>query len=80
MHHARHDDYEYQIEVTAAEEIAPGRYRFVAAVVDFRRRRADGSTERYATPLGQYHGETAAEAEARAREAVARWIAAQEAR
>ena len=68
------------LEVTAAEEIAPGRYRFVAAVVDFRRRRDDGTTERYTTPLGQYHGETAAEAEARAREAVVRWIEAQQVR
>ncbi len=75
-----HDDYEYRIEVSPARSIAAGRYAFVAAVVDLRRRRADGSTERFTTPLGQYHGENAAEAEARARESVERWIEAQRAR
>jgi hypothetical protein len=75
-----HDDYTYEIAVSAAEAIAPGRYRFVAAVVDLRRRRDDGTFEHYTTPLGQYHGESAAEAESRAREAVDRWIEAQHAR
>jgi hypothetical protein len=72
--------YEYRIEVSPAEAIATGRYGFVAAVVDLRRQDADGTLERLATPLGQYHGETAAEAEARAREGVERWIAAQRGR
>lgn len=72
--------YEYRIEVSPAAAIAGGRYAFVAAVVDLRRQRADGTLERLATPLGQYHGETAAEAEARAREGVERWIAAQRGR
>lgn len=76
----QHADYEYRIEVSAAEALAPGRYRFVAAVVDLRRRRDDGTTEHFTTPLGQYHGENAAEAESRAREAVERWIEAQLAR
>ena len=49
----------------------------MATVVDLRRRHADGTIERFATPLGQYHGENAAEAEARAREGVERWIEAQ---
>ena len=70
-------DYEYDVEVSPAEAIAGGRYGFVAAIVDLRRRRADGSVERLTTPLGQYHGESAAEAEARARESVDRWIEAQ---
>jgi hypothetical protein len=34
----------------------------------------------FETPFGQYHGENAAEAEARAREGVERWIAAQDGR
>ncbi|MGZ8457257.1 MAG: hypothetical protein ACXWZ4_11715 [Gemmatirosa sp.] len=70
-------DYEYRIEVSTAEAIAPGRYRFVAAVVDLRRRRDDGTTEAFTPPLGQYHGENADEAASRAREAVERWIEAQ---
>ena len=72
--------YEYRIEVSPVAPIAGGRYGFVAAVVDLRRPLADGTVERHATPLGQYHGETAAEAEARAREGVERWIEAQRAR
>ena len=75
-----HEDYEYRIEVSPAASIAGGRYGFVAAVVDLRRRHADGSVERFATPLGQYHGESAADAEARAREGVRRWIEAQRGR
>ena len=74
------EDYEYRIEVSPAASIAGGRYGFVAAVVDLRRRRADGSVERFATPLGQYHGDSAVEAEARAREGVERWIEAQRGR
>jgi hypothetical protein len=72
--------YEYRIEVSPATGIAGGRYGFVAAVVDLRCQRTDGTLERFATPLGQYHGESAAEAEARAREGVERWIAAQRGR
>lgn len=72
-----HDAYEYDVRVSPAESIGGGRYAFVATVVDLRRRRADGTHERLATPLGQYHGEDAAEAEARARESVERWIQAQ---
>ena len=73
-------DYDYRIEVSAASAIAGGRYGYVATVVDLVRRRADGSVERFATPFGQYHGEEPTEAEARAREGVERWIAAQRAR
>ena len=71
------EDYDYRIEVGPAASIAGGRYGFVAAVLDLRRRHADGTVERFATPLGQYHGESAADAEARAREGVRRWIEAQ---
>jgi hypothetical protein len=70
-------DYEYEVEVSPAQAIAGGRYAYVAAVVGLRRRRADGSVQHLTTPLGQYHGESAAEAEARARESVDRWIEAQ---
>lgn len=73
-------NYEYRIEVSPVAAIAGGRYGFVAAVVDLRRQHTDGTVERLATPLGQYHGENAAEAEARAREGVERWIAAQRGR
>jgi len=76
----RDHDYDYRIEVTPADTIAGGRYAFVASVVDLRRRDGDRPGESFATPFGQYHGETAAEAEARAREAVERWIAAQHGR
>ena len=72
--------YEYRIDVSPADAIAGGRYGFVATVVDLRRRRDDGSTERFATPFGQYHGEDAGEAESRAREGVERWIEAQRGR
>ncbi len=72
--------FEYDIEVGPASAIAGGRYGFVATVVDFRRRRADGTIERFATPFGQYHGEDAAEAEARARESVERWLESQRGR
>ena len=75
-----HDDYEYHIDVSPAESIAGGRYGFGAAVVELRRRHADGTVERFTTPLGQYHGEDAAEAEMRAREGVERWIEAQRGR
>jgi hypothetical protein len=71
------DGYDYRIEVSPAESIAGGRYAFVATVVDLVRRHADGTVQRFTTPFGQYHGEDAAEAEARAREGVARWIEAQ---
>lgn len=74
------DEYEYHIEVSAADSIFGGRYRFVATVVDLRRRRADGTVERFATPFGQYHGEDAAEAEARAHDGVKRWLEAQRGR
>lgn len=74
------DEYEYHIEVSPADSIAGSRYRFVATVVDLRRRRADGSVERFATPFGQYHGEDAAEAESRAREGVERWLEMQRGR
>ena len=77
-HQAEH--YEYRIDVSPAAALASGRYGFVAAVVDLCRRHADGTRERLATPFGQYHGENASEAEARAREGVERWIAAQRAR
>ena len=69
--------FEYRIEVNPVAPIASGRYGFVAAVLDLRCRRADGTVEQFASPFGQYHGESAAEAEARAREGVQRWIAAQ---
>ena len=72
-----HDGYEYHIDVSPAASIARGRYGFVATIVDLRRVHADGTVERFATPLGQYHGETADEAESRAREGVDRWIDAQ---
>ena len=75
-----HDEYEYRVEVSPAEAIAGGRYGFVATVVDLSRRHADGTIERFATPFGQYHGEDRAEAEARAREGVERWIEAQRGR
>ena len=71
------DGYEYDVEVRPAASIAGGRYGYVATVVDLRRHHADGSVERFATPFGQYHGETEADAEARARESVGRWIEAQ---
>jgi hypothetical protein len=71
-----HGEYEYEIQVSATPSIIGGGSTFVAAVIDLRRRRADGTVERLATPFGQYHGADAAEAESRAREAVARWIAA----
>lgn len=74
------DRYDYRIEVTPAASIARGRYGFVASVIDLCRRKADGTTQSFATPFGQYHGETAAEAEARAREGVERWIQAQRSR
>jgi hypothetical protein len=76
----RAESYEYHIEVSPAASIASGRYGFVAAVVDLCRQRADGTREPLATPFGQYHGESAPEAEARAREGVERWIASQRAR
>lgn len=72
-----HHGYQYRIEVSPAESIAGGRYGFVATVVDLCRTHADGTVERFATPLGQYHGEDAAEAESRACEGVVRWIEAQ---
>ena len=72
-----HNGYEYGIEVSPAASIAGGRYGYVARVTDLRRRHADGTVEYLATPLGQYHGEDAAEAESRAREGVERWIDAQ---
>jgi predicted RNase H-like HicB family nuclease len=72
--------YEYDIKVRPAAEIASGRYGFVAAVVDLCRVHPDGTTDRLETPFGHYHGEDAAEAEARAREAVERWVAAQHGR
>ena len=74
------EGYEYHIDVGPAAAIAGGRYGFVATVVDLRRRHADGTIERFATPFGQYHGEDAAEAEARAREGVERWVEAQRGR
>lgn len=74
------DDYDYRIEVVPATAIAGGRYGFVASVVDLCRRHPDGTVQRFATPFGQYHGEDAAEAEARAREGVARWVEAQRGR
>ena len=74
------EDYEYRIEIGPAAAIAGGRYGFVARVVDLCRRHPDGTTQRFATPFGQYHGEDAAEAESRAREAVARWVEAQRGR
>ena len=73
----KHHAYEYHIEVSPAASIAGGRYGYVAAVVDLRRRLPDGTIEHLATPLGQYHGEDAAEAESRAREGVERWIEGQ---
>lgn len=73
-------DYEYDIDIQSADSIAGGRYGFVASIVELRRRHADGTVQRFRTPLGQYHGETTAEAESRAREGVERWIAAQDAR
>lgn len=73
-------EFEYEIAVSPAESFAGGRYAFVATVVDLRRRHPDGRVERFATPLGQYHGEDAAEAESRAREGVERWIETQRAR
>lgn len=75
-----HDDYQFHIEVRPAAAIASGRYGHVATVIDLRRVHDDGRVERFASPFGQYHGEDAAEAEARAREGVARWIEAQRAR
>ena len=72
--------YDYRIDVSPAASIAGGRYAFVATVVDLKRRHPDGTTQRFATPFGQYHGETAAEAESRAREGVERWIEAQRGR
>ena len=66
--------YAYEIEVGPAAAIAGGRYAFVAQVVALRRLHADGRLETFETPFGQYHGEDAAEAEARAREGVERWI------
>ena len=74
------DGYEYDVEVRPAASIAGGRYGYVATVVDLRRRHADGTVERFATPFGQYHGESEADAEARARESVRRWIEAQRGR
>ena len=70
-------EYEYRIEVGPAASIAGGRYGYVATVVDLRQRLPNGTFESHATPFGQYHGEDPAEAEARAREGVERWIAAQ---
>ena len=72
-----HRGYEYGVDVSPAAPIAGGRYGYVARVTDLRRRRADGTVEYLATPLGHYHGEDAAEAGARAREGVERWIDAQ---
>ena len=70
----------YRIEVSPAASIAGGRYAVVATVVDLCRHHPDGTVDRFATPFGQYHGENAAEAEARAREGVERWIEAQRGR
>jgi hypothetical protein len=75
-----HDAYEYEVEVSPVESLGGGRYAFVAAIVNLRRRRPDGTVDRLATPFGQYHGEEAAEAESRARESVERWIQAQRGR
>ena len=72
-----HHGYEYGIAVSPAASIAGGRYAYVARVTDLRLRHPDGTVEYLATPLGQYHGEDAAEAESRAREGVERWIDAQ---
>ena len=72
--------YEYRIEVQPAAALLGGRYGFVATIVDFRRHLADGTTQRFATPMGEYHGEDAAEAEGRAREGVERWIESQHVR
>ena len=80
MTRIEHNGFEYDIEVSPAASIAGGRYAWVATVVNLRRRHADGTIERFATPFGQYHGEDAAEAESRAREGVARWCEAQQAR
>lgn len=74
------DGYEYEIEVGPAAAIAGGRYGFVATVVGLRRHHPDGAVERFATPFGQYHGESEADASARARESVDRWIDAQRGR
>jgi hypothetical protein len=73
-------DYTYDIEVRPAASIAGGRYGFVATVIDLRRTVAGGDVERFTTPFGQYHGESEAEAESRAREGVERWIEAQRGR
>lgn len=73
-----HQGYEFHIEVSPTEAIAGGRYCFVATVVDLRRHHPDGRVELFATPLGQYHGDDAAEAESRAVDGVERWIQAQQ--
>ena len=70
------DGYEYEIRVSAAESIAGGRYPFVATVTDLRQHR-DGRIELFEPTFGQYHGESAEEAESRARAGMTRWIAAQ---
>ena len=73
----RHDDYTYAIVVHPADALTDGRWGFVATVVDLCRAHADGTVQRFATPFGQYHGQDAADAAARARQAVARWVEAQ---
>lgn len=70
------DGYEYEIHVSAADPIAGGRYSFVATVTDLRQHR-DGRVELFEKTFGQYHGESAEEAESRARSGMTRWIAAQ---
>lgn len=69
--------YEFDVEVKETEAIAGGRYTFVAMVIDLCCHHPDGAVKRFATPFGEYHGDDAEEAEARAREAVARFIEAQ---
>ena len=70
------DGYEYEIRVTEADTIAGGRYGFVAEVTHLRQHH-EGRIELFESTFGQYHGETAEEAESRARSGMARWIAAQ---
>lgn len=73
-----HQGYEFHIEVSTTEAIAGGRYCFVATIMDLRRHHPDGRVELFATPLGQYHGDDADEAESRAADGVERWIQAQQ--
>ena len=68
--------YEFDVEVKETEALVAGRYGFVAMVIDLCCHHPDGAVQRFATPFGEYHGDDAAEAEARAREAVARFIEA----